>query len=125
VLALLNAEHGEFVFVPAHHQIQTETAVADMIRGRAGFGRDDRIEERCVHRGEHRHALRRREQPRRPGEGLEPRSLVIGIAAITLPARQRQHEIEPSVIRHSREAQIVGPASGPTFGDQRRRAPRR
>ena len=57
VLALLDAEHFELALVPADHKIEPEASVADVVGGHTFLRRDDRVEQRRVHRAEDCHAL--------------------------------------------------------------------
>src|SRR5215472_12829407 len=125
VFALAHAEHFELAFVPAHHEVQTETTLPDVIRRDELLGGDERIEQWCVDRAEHRDALGRGEQAGGPGHGLERASVKISFAAVTLPTRDRQHEIDTRRLRHAREPQAVRPARGPAFRYARRRSARR
>src|SRR5579862_512518 len=70
-----------------------------------------------MHGAEHDQPPGGSEEPRRPGHGLERRALVIGVAAIALPAPDRQHEFEARRIGHPRQPQAIGPAAAPAFGD--------
>src|SRR6516225_10288869 len=47
---------------------------------------------------------------------------VIRIAAISLPAPDRQHELDAGLVGHLREPDAVGPASGPALRHRRNRA---
>ena len=115
VLALLDAEHLELALVPADHDVEPEAAFADVVGGDHLLGRDDRMKQRRVHGAEHGDALGRRQQAAGPGDGFERRLLVVGVAAVALPAADRQHEIDAGLVRHLRQAQIVGPGSGPAL----------
>src|SRR5262249_17288727 len=74
---------------------------------------------------EHRDALGEREQARRPRDGLERRALVVGIAAITLPAPDREQEVDADVVGHPGGLEIVRPAPGPALRNERDGPPRR
>ena len=103
VLALLDAEHLELVLVPADHDVQPEAAFADVVGGDHLLGRDDRMEQRRVHGAEHGDALGRRQQPAGPGHGFERRVLIAGLAAIALPAADRQHEVDAGLVGHAHQ----------------------
>ena len=113
VLALRHAEHLELALVPADHQVDAEPARADLVGGHQRLGGDQRMEQRHMDGAEHGEAGRRRQQTGRPGDGFQRRAMEIGVAAITLPARDRQHEIEARRIRHAGKRQAVGPVSRP------------
>ena len=119
MLAHRRAEHGELVLVPAAHHVQPEAALADMIGGDELLGGDHRMDQRRVHRAEYRDPLRGRQQPGRPGDGFQRLALVIGVAAVALPAAHRQHELDPDLVGQARQAQAVGPASAPALRDHR------
>jgi hypothetical protein len=125
MIAQRRAEHVELALVPATHEIEAETPFADMIGRDEFLGGDERMKERRVNGAEHGHAPRIGEKRGRPGDGLQRRTLVIRIAAIAAPARDRQHEVDPRLVRDAREAQIIVPAPGPALGHHRHRAPRR
>ena len=96
--ALLDTEHVELALVPADHDIQPKAALADVI-GRDHFlGCDHRIENRRVDRAEHSDALGDGEEPCRPGDRFERRSLIIGGPAISLPAADRQQKIDARLV---------------------------
>ena len=118
VIAQRRAEHRELALVPAADDVEAEAAFADMIGGDEFLGRDQRMEERRMHRAEHGHAPRLGEEARGPAHGLERRALIVGVAAIALPAPDRQHEIDAGLVGHLREPHIVAPASRPALGNQ-------
>ena len=49
-------------------------------------------------------------------------ALVIGVAAISLPASDRQHELDAGPVRHLRQSDAVGPTPGPALRHHRDRA---
>src|SRR5262245_55577310 len=115
VLALGDAEHLELALVPADHEIDAEATFADMVGGDEFLGGDQRMEQRRVHGAEHGHALRHGEEAHRPGDGLERAAVKIGLAAIALPAADRQHEVDAGLVGHAGEAGAVRPARGPAL----------
>src|SRR6478672_5078117 len=115
VLALRHAEHLEFSLVPADDEIDAEASFADVVGGHEFLRRDQRVEQGRVHRAEYGHALRRREEADRPGDGLQRAAVKIRVAAVALPPADRQHEVDARLVRHAREAQAVRPTRGPTF----------
>ena len=121
VFALVDAEHLELALVPADHQVEPEAPLADMVGGDEFLGGDQRIEQRRMHGAEHGDALRRGQQPGRPGHGFERGAVEIGGAAITLPARDWQHEVDAARLRHAGEREAVGPARRPALRHLRRR----
>ena len=122
VLALLDAEHVELALVPADHDVEPEAALADVVGGDHFLGGDDGIEDRRVHGAEHGDVLGAGEQPGRPGDGFERRALVVGVAAVALPAPDRQQEVDAGVVRHLRQPLVVRPIAGPALGHERDRA---
>ena len=117
--ALLNTEHVELAFVPADHDIEPEAALADVVGGDHFLRRHHRIEDRRMHGTEHSDVLGGAEQPGRPGDRFQRRALIISVAAVALPAPDRQEEIDAGVVRHDRELLVVGPAARPALGHQR------
>ena len=65
---------------------------------------------------------RRCQQAGRPGNGLQRFALVVGVAAVALPAADRQHELDPHLVGQAREAQAVGPFAAPALRHHRHRA---
>ena len=115
VLALLHAEHLELALVPADHDIDADPALADVVGGDEFLGRDQRMKQRCVDRAEYGHALGGAEQAYRPGNRFKRPAVKIGVAAVTLPARDRQHEIEAGLVREPGQSQAVGPTRRPAL----------
>src|SRR5258707_12437773 len=115
MIALLDADHLALVLVPSDYEIEPEPAFADMIGGDELLGGDQRIEQWRMDSAEHRDTPGRGKEPARPRHGLESRALIIGIAAMAFPARDRQQKIDAPLAGHAGEAHIVGPASGPAF----------
>ena len=94
VLALRDAEHLELALVPADHEVEAEAALADVVGGDELLGGDQGMKQRRVHGAEHGDALGRRQQAAGPGHGLERRAVKVGVAAVALPAADRQHEVD-------------------------------
>ena len=115
VLALLHAEHLELALVPAGDDVEAEAAVADVVGGDALLGGDDRMEQRRVHGAEHGDALGLGEQPGGPGHRLQRLAVQIGVAAVALPAADRQHEVDAGGVRHAGEREAVRPARRPAL----------
>jgi hypothetical protein len=86
----------ELALVPADDDVDADAAFADVIRGDEFLGRDQRMKQWRVNGAEHRHALGGGEEANRPGDGFERTAVKIGVAAIALPARDRQHESRPA-----------------------------
>jgi hypothetical protein len=122
VLTLRHAEHLELVLVPTDDDVQSEAAFADVVGRHHLLGGDDGVEQRGVHGAEAGDPAGRCEQRSRPGDGLERGALVVGLAAVALPAPDRQHEVDAGRIGHAREPEIVGPGAGPAFRDLGHRA---
>ena len=101
MIALLDAEHVELVLIPANHDVETEPTLPDMVGGDEFLGRDHRMKQRRMHGAEHGDALGRRQQAAGPGHRLERRALIVGVAAVALPAPDRQHEIETGILGHA------------------------
>jgi hypothetical protein len=104
---------------PADDDIQSKTAFANVIGGGHFLRRDHRIENRRVHCAEHGDAPGNGEERGRPGDCFKRRALIIGRPAISLPATDRQQEIDACLVRHQREFLVVRPAPRPTFGNER------
>jgi hypothetical protein len=117
VVAQGGAEHGELVRVPAANDVQPEAAVADMVSGDKLFGRDNGVEQRRVHGAEDGQPLGGGEQTGGPGDGFERFALIVSVAAVALPAADRQHELDAGGVGHLRQTQIVRPGPAPAFGD--------
>ena len=75
-----------------------------------------RMEQRRVHGAEHDQVLGLAEKPGGPGDGLERGAHVVGVAAIALPAADRQHELDAVRVAHPGEREIVLPVAGPALG---------
>src|ERR1700733_10623313 len=75
------------------------------------------MDQRRMHRAKHRQALRRLQQAGGPGDGLQRFALIVGIAAIALPAADRQHELDARRIRHAGKAQAIVPVAAPALGN--------
>ena len=105
VRALLDAEHLEFALVPADHDVEPEATLADVVGGDHLLGRDDRMKQRRMHRAEHGDALGRLQQPAGPGHGFERRLLIAGVAAVALPAADRQQEVDAGLVGHFAQAE--------------------
>ena len=125
MLALLDAEHVELAFVPADDNVYADAALADMISGDELLGSDQRMKQRRMNGAEHSHVLGRAQEPDRPGDRLKRAAVKIGIAAIALPARDRQHEIEPSLVTELCQLKTIRPARRPAFRHLGGRASRR
>src|SRR5262249_54497625 len=59
------------------------------------------------------------------GDGRDRGALVVGVAAITLPAPDREEEVDADVVGHPGELEIVRPAPGPALRNERDRPSRR
>src|SRR6185437_824084 len=110
---------------PAADDVQAEAPFADVVRGDELLGRDHRMDEGRVHGAEHRKAFGCGQQAGGPGHGLQGFALVVGVAAVTLPPADRQHELEAGLVGHARETQTIGPTAAPAFRDLRHGAARR
>src|SRR4029077_625366 len=100
MIALVHAEHLKFALIPANHQIEAEASCADVIGGHELFGGNHRMEQRSVYGAEYGDARRGREQARCPSYGLKGCPVKIRGTAITFPARNGQHEVDATVVRH-------------------------
>ncbi len=119
VRAEVDAEHVELFLVPAADDVEAEAPLADMVGGHHLLRRDDGVDRGDVHRAERHDPARRGEKARRPGEGLEARPVMVGGPAIAFPAPERQHEVEPGVVGHAGEGEVVPPARLPPLGENR------
>ena len=125
VLALRDAEHLELTLVPADHEVDAEAALADVVGGDELLGGDQGMKQRRVHRAEHGDALGGGQEAAGPGHGFERRAVKVGVAAIALPAADRQHEVDAGLVRHARELQAIRPAGRPPLRHLGGRAARR
>ena len=73
------------------------------------------MEQRRVHGAEHGDALGRGQQAGRPGDGLQRLAVQIGVAAVALPAADRQHEVDAGLVGHAGEREAVRPARRPAL----------
>ena len=121
VVAQRGAEHLEFAFVPAADEVQAKAPFADMVGGDELLGGDQGRDQRRVHGSEHDQPLGLGEQTAGPGHGLERGTLIVGRAAIALPAADRQHEFDACPVGHLREPHAIGPAAGPSLRHHRDR----
>ena len=118
MLALLHAEHLELAFVPAGDDVEAEASGADLVGGDHLLGCDDRVEQRRVDRAKHRDTFCCCKQACRPRNRLERGAVEIALAAVALPASDREHEVDAGIVCHLAELQAIGPARGPTFRDE-------
>ena len=98
VIALLDSEHIKLVFVPTHDDVEAEPALPDVIGRHELLRRHNRMHERRMHGSKHRDAFRRRQQTGGPSHRLVSRALIIGVAAIALPATDRQQEVQSRLV---------------------------
>ena len=120
MLEKLRAEHLEFVDVPARHDVEAETPAPDVVGGHAGLGREHRIDQRHMDRGEGDDVLGRRQQRRRPGQRFEARALTIRHSAVAKPSCDRQQEFDACRIGHPRRLAVFRPSRVPALGRRRR-----
>jgi len=123
--ALFDAEHVELAFVPADNDVHSDAAFADMVGGDEFLGRYQRMKQRGVDRAENGHALSGAEKSDSPSDCFERTPVKIRATAVALPARDRQHEIETSIVGQLRQRETVGPACRPALRDFGGRAARR
>jgi hypothetical protein len=74
-----------------------------MVSGDESFGRNQRMKQRGVDRAENSHFLRGAEKSDGPGNRFEPAAVKVRITPIAVPAGDRQHEIETSVVGEPRQ----------------------
>ena len=74
------------------------------------------MEQRRVHGAEAGDARGGGEQAGRPGDGLQRLAVQIGVAAVALPAPDRQHEVDAGVVAHLGERKAILPARRPASG---------
>jgi hypothetical protein len=86
-----------------------------MVGGDELLGGDQRMEQRGMNGPKDCDALRCGEQAARPGDGLKGGPMKVTGAAITLPAPDRQQEINPRFIGQARELETVGPFGQPAL----------
>ena len=79
------------------------------------LGGDDRMKQRRVNGAEAGDARGGGEQPGRPGDGLKRFAVQVGIAAVALPAADRQHEVDAGLVAHLGEREAILPARRPAL----------
>ena len=116
VIAERDAHHAELDRVPARDDVEAEAAVADVVGGHHLLGGEGRIDEGDVQRAEGRDLPRRGEQPGGPHQRLEGRALGVALALVSVPAADRQQELEPGVVGELRRLDVVVPGGVPALG---------
>jgi len=106
-----------FGLVPSCNDVQPGAAIADMVNGGDLLCHHHGVIGSRVDGGKNRDVLCGGQQSGRPGHGLKHAAMKIGFAAITDPARDRQHEINARVIEQMAQRKIVFPGIVPTFLD--------
>ena len=74
-----------------------------------------------MYRAERHDVFGRCKNARRPGEGLQTAAVMVGLAAIALPAAERQQEVEPGGVGHFGGGKVLRPGAFPAFRCQCRR----
>src|SRR5437660_12257479 len=115
VLFLGDAEHLEFVLVPATDYIHAEASLPDVVRRGHLLGRHERMMQGDVDRAEDPEVTGGREQATRPGNRLEAGPVGVGVAAIAFPPRDGHHALESEVVCHLRQLEVILPASLPAL----------
>jgi len=88
------------------------------------LGGNQRREQRRMYGSEHGQPLRLGEQAAGPGHRLQRGTLIIGLAAVALPAADRQHELDARPVGHLRESYAVCPPARPPLRHHRDRSTR-
>ena len=115
------AEHLELALVPAAYQIEAEAPFTDVVGGDELLGGDQRRDQGRMHGAEHDEPPGLGQQPAGPAHRLPGLALVVGQAAIPLPAPDRQHELDAGPVGHLRQPDAIGPAPGPALRHHRDR----
>jgi hypothetical protein len=124
VLLGIDAEHRELVDVPTAHDVQAETAAADVVRRNDLLRGEHRMQQRRVNGSENTHALRCRQQPRCPRQRFVRRAFKIGFSTVAFPASDRKQEIQAGLVGEFGHTEVVFPIPRPAPRNERRRAPR-
>src|SRR5262245_6973535 len=90
VIDQVHAEHVEFVLVPPADNVQTGPAMADMVDGCHGLGREHRVHERHVDGYENGNPRGEGRKCRALGQGLERPRGIVELATVAAPAGERK-----------------------------------
>src|SRR5262249_6949336 len=115
VVAERDAEHPELDRIPPGDDVEAEAAMTDVIGGHHLLGGKYRVDKCDMKRAEGRDLPRRRQQPACPGQRLERRSLRIAFALISMPAPDRQQELEAGLIGKPGRRDVVVPGGVPAL----------
>src|SRR6266446_1484558 len=125
VLLLGHPEHLELVLVPATDDVHAEASPANVVPRSHLLGRHEGMMQGNVDRAEHVQAPRRGQQATRPGNRFEAGPVGVGLASVALPPRDGHHALDPDLVRHLREPEVVLPARLPALGERGIRSPAR
>ena len=125
VLRQLDAHRVVLRLVPAGDDVEPCPAAADLIDGGHLLRGDERVVERGVDRGEDEDALGLRQEPGRKRDGVEHAFVEVRLAAVSDPAGDRKHEVEPHLVGEPAEPEVVVPCCLPAILDLRHRHPGR
>src|SRR5438093_11687013 len=125
VLLLGHPEHLELVLVPAADDVHAEASLANVVPRGHLLGRHEGMMQGNVDRAEHVEAPRRGQQATRPGNRFEAGPVGVGLASVALPPRDGHHALDPDLIRHLRQLEVVLPARLPALGERGIRSPAR
>src|SRR2546425_5429691 len=125
VLLLGHPEHLELVLVPATDDVHAEASPANVVPRGHLLGRHERMMQGNVDRAEHVQAPRRGQQATRPGNRFEAGPVGVGLASVALPPRDGHHALDPDLVRHLRQPEVVLPARLPALGERGIRSPAR
>ena len=109
----LQAEHVELVLEPAGHDVEREAAARDVVGGGGHLGHGEGVDQRGVHGGEDRAVAGDGAHGGGPGQALEGAVVEVGLAAIALPAADRQQDLEPGRVGHAGQFGVVLPVHRP------------
>jgi hypothetical protein len=123
VLGQRMAEHVELALIPSGDDVEPGAAAADVIDGDQRLGGKHRMHHRHMDRRKDRDLLRHRAQCGGKRKGLEAQRADIAFAAKSLPARNRQDELEAGAIDHLGDVGDLRPAGLPSLGYFRNRNP--
>src|SRR5436309_2158949 len=125
VLLLGHPKHLELVLVPAADDVHAEASLANVVRRGHLLGRHEGMMQGNVDRAEHVEAPRRGQQATRPGNRFETGPVGVGLASVALPPRDGHHALDPDLVRHLRQLEVVLPARLPALGERGIRSPAR
>jgi hypothetical protein len=101
----------KFGLKPTAHDVQSETAAADVVDRDGLLGGDDGVNGRHVGGGENSGPAGQGAQPRRPRVSLKIDTVEIAGAPESLPAGDRNHRLESDAVRFGCEPKLIRPVN--------------